>query len=303
MRYGNPGDKFEVDGRLMNTYDEVDVKETRGGRMLYMSNAPERFFGEGLLYEAVLNGESRLFVHHRNGAGERMKLAVVATNEQSEPVKLVIGKRGLGGPSVNALQFGSAAVLRYFDKSAPIEMLIEPGQSVLLLPELEKRIMNDGDGFSAMLDIDSNDPLTFTTMALRESTNPLDVVFDLPLLEKVGNRGTFADMDWLFEVNEEIGLTEGKLRLGSRGGNITGVDALTGNATVDGGEYGVVTTIKLKNVAYGTRIILNPRSIFIFRIKRLCFMHCPYSPCSSLALVLRRSLRITLCQLTVNSRS
>ncbi|WP_028612400.1 stalk domain-containing protein [Paenibacillus harenae] len=260
MRYGNPGDKFAVDTKLMNSYNEAATVESRGGRTLYMSNAPERFFGEGLLYADELDGAGRLFLHHRNGSSERLKAVVVVTNEQSESVKLTIGKRGLAGPSVNALQFGSAAVLRYLSGAAPRELEIAPGASVTLLPELEKIIMNPNEGFSGMLDVDSDGPLTYTTMAVKENTDPLSAVFNLPQLEKVGNRGTFADTDLMIEVNEPLGITERKLRLGSRGTTIPGVDALTGEATVDGGEYGAVTTVQLTNVAYGTRILLNPRA-------------------------------------------
>lgn len=260
MRYGNPGDKFTVDTKLMNSYPELETLESRGGRTLYMSNAPERFFGEGLLYEDELDGPSRLFIHHRNGSEERIKLAVVVTNEQSESIRLTIGSRGLAGPSVSALQFGSAAVTRYLKGAEPRELIVEPGTSAVLLPELEKIVMNPNEGFSGLLDVDTDGPLTFSTIAVKESTDPLSVVFALPQLEKVGNRGTFANTDLSIEVNEPLGIAERKLRLGSRGNTIPGVDALTDEATVDGGEYGAVTTITLKNVAYGTRIILNPRA-------------------------------------------
>jgi hypothetical protein len=260
MRYGNPGDKFTVDTKLMNSYPDAATVESRGGRTLYMSNAPERFFGEGLLYEDELDGPSRLFIHHRNGSDERLKVAVVVTNEQSESIRLTIGSLGLAGPSVSALQFGSAAVKRYLTGAEPRELIIEPGSSAMLLPELEKIAMNPNEGLSGILDVDTDGPLTFSTLAVKESTDPLSVVFALPQLEKVGNRGTFPNTDLSIEVNEPLGIAERKLRLGSRGNTIPGVDALTDEATVDGGEYGAVTTIRLKNVAYGTRIILNPRA-------------------------------------------
>ncbi|WP_082198363.1 stalk domain-containing protein [Bacillus sp. FJAT-26390] len=260
MRYGNPGDKFAVDAKLMNTFDDVPTYETKGYTTLYMSNAPERFFGEGLLYEDELDGPSRLFIHHRNGAQERMKLAVVVTNKQGYPIKLTLGNRGLAGPSVSAMQFGSAAITRYLIGSQPRELIVEPGTSAVLLPELEKIIMNPDEGFSGLLDVNMDGPLTFSTMSLRETTDALSSVFNLEQLEKVGNRGRFLDTDQFIEVNEKIGLTEGKLRLGSRGTSMVGVDALTGEMTYNGGEYGAVTTIKLKDVAYGTRIILNPRA-------------------------------------------
>jgi PKD repeat protein len=260
MRYGNPGDKFVVDGKLMNTFKEVDTIESKGGRTLYMSNAPERFFGEGLLYEDTLNDASRIFLHHRNGSDERLKLAVVATNKGSESVKLTLGNRGLAGPSVSAMQFGSAAVARYFANSQPRELIIEPGTSAVLLPELEKIIMNPDEGFSGLLDVDMDGELTFSTLALKVDTDPLSAVFMVPELEKVGNRGKFFDTDQYIEVNEKIGVTESKLRLGQRGPAMVGVDALTGGMTINGGEYGAVTTVKLKSVAWGTRIILNPRA-------------------------------------------
>ncbi|NIK77968.1 PKD repeat protein [Paenibacillus castaneae] len=260
LRYGNPGDKFALDAKLMNTFKEVDTIESKGGRTLYMSNAPERFFGEGLLYEDDLNDASRLFLHHRNGSEERLKIAVVATNKGTESVKLKLGNRGLAGPSVSAMQFGSAAVLRYLQGSTAREMIIEPGASVPILPELEKIIMNPTEGFSGLLDVDMDGPLTFTTLALNEFTDPVSVVSNAPLLEKVGNRGKFFDTDQYIEVNEKVGVTESKLRLGSRGDVMVGVDALTGGMTYNGGEYGAVTTVKLKSVAYGTRILLNPRA-------------------------------------------
>ncbi|WP_337103670.1 stalk domain-containing protein [Paenibacillus sp. YIM B09110] len=260
MRFGTPGAMFDVDTRLMNTYEEAVVTETRGGRTLYMSNAPERFFDEGLLYEDELDGAGRLFIHHRNGSSERLKLAVVVTNEQSEAVQLTIGNRGLAGPSHNALQFGFAAVKRYLTGAAPRVLTIEPNTSAILLPELDKIALNQNNGISGLIDVDSDGPLTYTTMALKESTDPLDVVHNLPSLEKVGNRGTFANTDLSLVVGEPLGITAKKLRLGHRGTSITGVDALTGQATVDGGEYGAVNTIKLTDVAYGTRILFNPRA-------------------------------------------
>ncbi|WP_139991592.1 stalk domain-containing protein [Paenibacillus paridis] len=260
MRYGNPGDKFVVDGALMNTFKEVDTLESKSGRTLYMSNAPERFFDEGLLYEDTLNDASRLFIHHRNGSPDRQKLAVVVTNNENRSVKLTLGNRGLAGPSTSAMQFGSAAITRYLANSTPRELIIEPGTSALLLPELEKIIMNPDEGFSGLMDVDMDGELTFSTLALKEYTDPISAVFTLPELEKVGNRGKFFDTDQYIEVNEKIGVTKSKLRLGQRGPAMAGVDALTGGMTVNGGEYGALTTIKFKNVAYGTRIILNPRA-------------------------------------------
>lgn len=260
LRYGNPGDKFALDAKLMNTFPEVGTVESKGGRTLYMSNAPERFLDEGLLYEDELNESSRLFLHHRNGSEERLKLAVVVTNKGSESVKLTIGNKGLAGPSVNAMQFGSAAITRYLTGSAPREMIIEPGTSAALLPEMEKMVMNPTEGFSGLLDVDMDGPLTFTTMALRETTDAVSAVFTLPELEKVGNRGLFFDTDQLIEVNQKVGVTESKLRIGSRGDVMAGVDALTGGMTYNGGEYGAVTTIKLNSIANGTRILLNPRA-------------------------------------------
>ncbi|WP_424766998.1 stalk domain-containing protein [Paenibacillus sp. sgz302251] len=260
MRYGNPGDRFKVDAALMNTYPYVQTSESKGLRTLYMSNAPERVFGEGLLYRDDLIGPNRLFIHHRNGSEERLKLAVVVTNEQDESIKLTIGNRGLAGPSANALQFGGAAVTRFLTPSVPRELIIEPGQSISLLPEMEKMIMNPNEGFGGVADIDSDGLLTFTTMALKEFTDPVSVAFSLPELEKVGNRGTFPDADLYIDVTEKVGLTEQKLRLGSRGNSVVGMDALKKVMAMNGGEYGVVTTIRLKDVAYGTRIILNPRA-------------------------------------------
>lgn len=260
LRYGKPSDKFTLDNTLMKSYPDVATVESRGGRTLYMSNAPERFFDEGLLYEDVLDGASRLFIHHINGSDERRKLAVVATNESHENVTITIGDKGLAGPSVNALQFGFAAVKRYLAGSEPTQMIIPPYSSVVLFPEMENIIMHDTEGFSGLVDIDTDGPLLFSTMALNETTDPLDVVGMLPQLEKVGNRGTFPDSDQIIEVTEPVGITESKLYLGNRGTTMNGFDALSGVPTVDGGEYGAVSTIKLTDVAYGTRIIFNPRA-------------------------------------------
>lgn len=259
MRYGEPGDKVKIDNALMKEYPGLNSSETRGGRTLYLSNAPERVFESGVLYQDVLSGPSRIFLHHRNGSQERLKLAIIVTNQQSSDINLTVGNKGLAGPSPSALQFGYAAVQRYFTGSAKKNMTVPANGSIVLLPELEKIVMNEGDGISGLIDVDTDGPLLFTTVMVREFDDPLSNVFALPILERVGNRGTFQNTDRSIEVNQIID-TEMQFRLGDRGDTIPGFDALSGRNTVDGGEYGAVTTIKLKNLSYGMRIVLNPRA-------------------------------------------
>ncbi len=131
-----------------------------------ISNSPEVVRDDGILFSDVLSGETRLYYHHINGAGENKKIYPVVINRSDEPVVMVVKRSGIAG-SGEAMAVGRAAAYRYLDFNASNVKFIElqPGQKYIL-NENKNSMVRPGEAVHGIFDINARGELVFQVISI-----------------------------------------------------------------------------------------------------------------------------------------
>lgn len=262
-----PGTAFTFDGTNVPNWQNVTYTTASEPYTLIRSNSPETVYSEGILYRETALGATRFLVHHKNNLSINTKVYVIATNNNMYPARITTQYSGFGGPSSFAELTGQRAVSRYWESmtsgSAYKETVIQPGQSVAILTDLNTSILKPLDVVSMQADLFSDLEITYSVMMIDAAKDPLAVLNTEPLLPRDGvhNRGTYMDSTRIMNVSELVGTGQSRLVIGDNKNdpNLLGVDAMTGLPESNLGNFGVLYKIKLERVAPNTLITFNPR--------------------------------------------
>lgn len=262
-----PGEKFSFNGSSVPTLPKVQYTYSDEPSTLIRSNSPETVNTEGIVYRETAYGDIRFMVHHVNNMNKNVKMYVVATNTNSMPVTLSTENLGFAGPTPIATAAGKKSVLYYFESmqngSKQSSVTIQPGESKLILQELNKTRMKKGDVISLFADVYADEALQFDVMMIDEKTDPIQALAGLPILDRDGvhNRGTYPNSNRIIRYNELLGSTGQRLLLGDNQDdpNLAGTDPMVGEAASNAGNFGVLYRITLDRVAANTLISFNPR--------------------------------------------
>jgi len=158
-----------------------------------VSNSPEIIKENGILYSDILSGENRLYFHHINGSNENKRVFLLAINQEDKPVSLVVKKWGVAGPA-GVMSVGRAAAYRFldFDPRNARFIKLQPGEQVII-NEGMNNILKPGQAINALFDVDSNDDLLYSVVAVG-SKDQLVKYENIPILFRDNNhiRGTFS---------------------------------------------------------------------------------------------------------------
>jgi hypothetical protein len=231
------------------------------------SNSPEKVTSPGLLYKDTLTGNIAVHYHHLNNSGQPLKIYMIAHNETSEPITFTIGKMGFAGPSNDPVQVGYIETQSYLTSTALNKTItLQPGEKYLLNSS-QTSALNNGYLQSALVDVQTNGQLTLAVVAMNTTASYKNYT-SLLALDAVGpqTRGTYERA--AYDVSITLGDDSEKIMLGYpdsfsgwfNGGTylIQGVDKLTGAATSNPGNYGMVQTVRI-TATRRTGILLNPR--------------------------------------------
>ncbi|OWA37018.1 hypothetical protein B9G55_02780 [Saccharibacillus sp. O16] len=261
------GNKFLFDGGAVPTMPKVQHNDTQENVTLYRSNSPESVYNTGKLYEDTLSGDVRFMIHHANYTNQKATMYVVATNNNATPTTIDTLDSGFGGPSPFAMAAGKVSVQRYHqavrDGNKRTSVTLQPGESKVILTELNAIPMANGMVISLIADVNSSQPITYSTLMIDSSLDPIEQAKLLPVVPRDGvhNRGTYPQATKIVEVTEQVGLTPSKLVLGDNDSdpNLNGVDAPYSTSESNAGNFGVLYKIHLDNVAPNTLITFNGR--------------------------------------------
>ncbi|WP_037289407.1 copper amine oxidase N-terminal domain-containing protein [Saccharibacillus sacchari] len=262
------GSKFLFDGGSVPAMQKVARYDTLGDVTLYRSNSPESVFGTGKLYEDTINGKVRFMVHHANYTKKRVTMYVVATNNNATPATIQTLDSGFGGPSPFATAAGKVSVQRYhqsvIDGKQRTTITLQPGESKIILTDLNKVPMADKTVISLIADVDASQPITYSTLMVDTDVDPIEAAKTLTTAPRDGvhNRGTYPLATKIIDVFEPVGgPTPTKLIIGDNKDdlNLTGVDAPNNLPESNLGNFGVLYKIHLDKVAPNTLITFNGR--------------------------------------------
>ncbi len=262
------GSKFLFDGGAVPTMHKVEHMDTMEDVTLYRSNSPETVFNTGKLYEDTLSGNVRFMVHHANYTKQKVIMYVVATNNNATATTIQTLDSGFGGPSPYAVAAGKVSVQRYhqsmMDGSKKSSVTLQPGESKIILTELNAIPMNNGTVISLIADVNSSQPITYSTLMIDPSQDPFEAAKTLPVADRDGvhNRGTYPLATKIMQVFEPVGgPTPGRLLLGDNSSdpNLVGTDGGDKAEASNAGNFGVLYKIHLESVAPNTLITFNGR--------------------------------------------
>ncbi|MCM3126433.1 copper amine oxidase N-terminal domain-containing protein [Paenibacillus provencensis] len=261
------GEEFSFDGSIVPTWDKVNYTYTDQPGTLIRSNSPETVNREGILYQDSAVGSTRFLLHHLNNTGKKVKMYVVATNNNSATATLRTENLGLAGPTNIAQAAGKKAVQRYFetmqDGTKWSTTQLKPGESKLILTDLSLSSLGQSQIISLFSDVYSNYPIDYKVIMIDEKLDPLTTVKKLPVLDRDGvhNRGTYENPTRIIKYSETIGEESQRLVIGDNKDdpNVSGVDPMVGVTASNSGNFGVLYKITLDKVAPNTLISFNPR--------------------------------------------
>lgn len=261
------GEKYVFDGTQVPSWARANYSFTSEPTTLIRSNSPETVYSDGVVYRETAIGDTRFMIHHVNQTGKNVKMYVIATNNSGESARLTQVNLGFAGPNQYATGVGKASVQRYYESmqtgSKYKDVWIAPGESKIVLTELNATVMKPGEVISLLADVYSDHSLQYNVIMLDANKDPFVSLPYLSTLERdVHNRGTYPDATRNIEYSELIGNTPMRLLLGDNSSDpfLVGWDGpKNGEYALNAGNFGVVYRIKLYRVAPNTLITFNPR--------------------------------------------
>lgn len=225
---------------------EVQAAFSADGPTLLFSDSPEMVYQTGVLYRDTAQGAVRIFFHHVNAMGSAKKLAVLLHNEkQLRPVRYTIKRQGISRPDYNYMNAGKKVELAYFTEEQQQEQgSLGFGSSRELLSG-RGIVAPPNEIVTGMIDLELERPAQISVLLCEPQTDIELFNESAPVLpmDEHPLRGTFSKSDWHYSLSKPLQRAEQpyKLKLaGSDEGYARGVDATTGLAAENYGNYGVV---------------------------------------------------------------
>jgi hypothetical protein len=247
-------------------YPEINYTINDREQTFIRANSPETMVDEGIYYEDTVTGNVRFLLHNLNGRTTPVKVYVLVTNENAAPATVKIGATGIGGPNVYVSTVGRASTGRYLEalqnpKYSYVQ--IPAGESRLLFQDFSNKPVKPGQVYSMLADVQMDSNLKVQVVAIDASR---DLTSSLPLLQVLPSndrhiRGTFDKANRTIVINQTIGFEKSRIILADnvKDTRISGIDKTTNTPVLNAGNYGVLYTLRLNNVAPHTAITLNPR--------------------------------------------
>ncbi|MCD1260480.1 copper amine oxidase N-terminal domain-containing protein [Paenibacillus athensensis] len=229
---------------IWNNFDNIPVlpktvtQDT--SRKLLVSDSPEEFTEQGVLYRDVINGKARLYADHINASGKPMTFAIVAKNNEDQPVKLVTTGKGEVWPSIYALLLGSEASVDFLRSRGTLNetVTVPPHQTIVYR---QMPVFYPNQGTNVIYDVETDGELEMSFVAVDKlNAYTLGTLPDLSSPKHV--RGTFplSSVSWDMEANGftkpvKIVIGDGK----TSDPFLPGFDAMRGKETSNFGNWGV----------------------------------------------------------------
>ncbi|WP_159888386.1 stalk domain-containing protein [Paenibacillus puerhi] len=229
-------------------------------RKLLVSDSPETFTQQGILYQDTVDGKGRLYADHINGTEQRVTMAILAKNMSSKPITIKTTNKGEVWPSVYANLIGNEATVDFLLGDPLEEKMTIPANQTFVYKQMPD--FYPGQGVNLFYDIETDGPVQFSFIAASEiNANSLS----LPLLPFDGHvRGTFpvSGLDWKvdgtnFDKPSRLVIGDGKTDP-----FLPGYDTIRKQEVKNDGNYGVVYKIHMDKPRKMAVMILPKGGVF-----------------------------------------
>jgi PKD repeat protein len=266
------GEKYTIDGASVLKMTNVPFTFKISERKLIASDSPEDLVGPGILYKDSMLGDFRVFLYHQNVGNEPLTFYMAATNESTTDAATVnLGPWGKAGPATFGAHTGKMAAIRYLDSQdskITSQIMLAPGETKLVIPELGDKALNIRQTFSAYADLNTSSLVKITLFAVKSGQDPLTTLPTLPVLSRDGKhiRGTFQGADREVTISQTLGEESQRILFGDHKNDpaldqdpaLDGIDQLTGQPENNWGNFGVVYHMVVQ-VKANTLIAMNAR--------------------------------------------
>lgn len=246
---------------------EWPVTATESGGQLVLSDSPEQVEREGILYQDLVQGDTRVFFHHVNGMPESKRIIVMLINKGKTAAKVDLNRYGVSSPDRDYLHAGRSIQADYFRDSKQQKFIILPGKSLRLPPTAQIPIVAPQAILTGMLDFSCDQELQVVVAAAPLNADPMAFISQSAVLPpgKPHLRGTFEYADRLMTANRSynpsldgpVAITLGD---GDHDGFLQGWDATKSMIVRNDGNYGLLYRLTIPTTGKGKiRCYLNPR--------------------------------------------
>lgn len=236
------------------------------GRKLLLSDSPETFYEEGVLYRDVINGQGRLYADHLNGMKETAEFAIVARNTTNRSITVTTTRKGEVYPSIYANMIGHQASVDF--------LMNEPISEKLVIPAGQTRIykrfpdFRPGQGVNLFYDLETDGEVEFSFVAATKTTGVLNPNLK-PLPFQGHIRGSFPVSEIRWEVDgsqfeETSALTFGAPDIDPW---VEGYDVFRQQAVQADANFGVLYKIRIHKPKKSTILFLPRAGVFKGPIK------------------------------------
>lgn len=259
LNFPIPGEPLDLSAIDVPQLPVVDPTTTMNWETLVVSNSPEVFTREGILYTDTLVGAARIYYHHINGSNTTQRVYLLATNQGPETTAVTIKRQALAGPG-DPMAAGRAATYRYLTAEAEknLTVYLNPGETRIL--NGETRPVAPGLCVHGIFDVHADREVLFSIVAMKDG-DPAAAYSELLTLPPDGMhvRGTFPQAGRFMSVH----LYENKparLIIADGGSDpfLYGRDGITGLTVQNKGNYGVSYEITVES-KYRVGVFFSPR--------------------------------------------
>lgn len=259
------GDKFAIDSASVLKFPIISYTPVSTGQQtLIRANSPETIREEGIYYRDTVSGNVRFLIHNQNNRSNSVRIYIIATNEGTVDSSVRSGRIGIGGPSTYVSATGKNSLARYLvDTAKNTNVVVPAGQSRVVLSEISNVKINTGKVITAHADLYTDNPMKLSVVVVDDGKDVLQSLPMLPVLpwDGIHARGTFENGNRSITVQQSLGSSESRMLLADKTYDwyLPGIDATTGEAALNSGNYGVNYEVNLENVQPNTLIALNAR--------------------------------------------
>jgi len=244
-----PGDSitYVTDPELAST--PIQAFHQQGGPTLLLSDAPEDVPGPGILYQDDVNGPFRLFFDHvaATASGAPLAFTVLATNRGTAAVTITLTRVGYAGPSENYIATGQAAQRAWMTSSLSTALVVPPGQTSYLLPQVPSWTARAQQDVTGIIDGTADADVVLSVVAESTPAASLQGLTILPApLDPTGFalRGTFPQADVTLQAQADGAFQH--LDMAQPTDYLRGYSAVDNLAPAeDYGNYGVLYDVRV----------------------------------------------------------
>ncbi|AFC27174.1 hypothetical protein PM3016_193 [Paenibacillus mucilaginosus 3016] len=211
------------------------------GRTLLVSDSPEEFYEQGILYQDEVEGKVRLYADHINGTKEKVSFAILAKNMTDKPVTIKTTNKGEVWPSVYANLIGSEATVDFLLGDPLNETMTIPAGQTFTYKQMPD--FYPAQGVNLFYDLETDGKVQFSFIAAKDVSQK---ALALPKLAFSGHvRGTFPVSEVKWNIDASSFTTPSRLILGDgiKDPFLPGYDPQRKAEVKNDGNYGVIYKI------------------------------------------------------------